>query len=130
METFCITALEAATTRTFVISNDLAVLQNTVGDRGAIIKGDASTKEWQSNALQRLFYYMDERHSKEKEDLIEKNYEWATKLTWKNQTQRLLTNYIEPTLTHFAKSLHFDRNQKITSENIFQANDIISNNHT
>lgn len=130
METFCLTALEAATTRTFVVSNDLAALQNTVGDRGAVIKGDASTKEWQSNALEILFYYMDERNSKEKEYLIEKNYKWASELTWKNQTQRLLTNYIEPTLTHFAKSLHFDRNQKITSENIFQANDIISHNHT
>ena len=34
METFCLTALEAATTRTFAVTNDLAALQNTFGDRG------------------------------------------------------------------------------------------------
>jgi tetratricopeptide (TPR) repeat protein len=94
METFCLTALEAATTKTFAITNDLAALQNTVGDRGSVIKGDASTKEWQDKALQTLFYYMDERNSIEKEYLIEKNYQWASKLTWKNQAQKLLSNYI------------------------------------
>ena len=95
METFCLTALEAAITKTFVISNDLAALQNTVGHRGAVIKGDASTKEWQSKALETLFYYMDERNSREKQELIQKNYEWAYGLTWKNQAQKLLSNYIK-----------------------------------
>jgi len=95
METFCLTALEAATTRTFAITNDLAALQNTVGDRGAVIKGDASTEEWQSKALEILFYYMDERNSLEKQALIEKNYKWAHELTWKNQADKLLSNYIK-----------------------------------
>jgi len=96
METFCLTALEAATTRTFAITNDLAALQNTVGNRGAVIKGDASTKEWQEQALETLFYYMDEKNLMEKQELIEKNYEWARELTWKNQAEKLLLNYIEP----------------------------------
>lgn len=117
METFCLTALEAAITKTFVVTNDLAALQNTVGDRGAVIKGDASTKEWQSNALERLFYYMDERNLNEKEYLIEKNYEWACKLTWKNQSQKLLSSYIKPS--------HFHTNQTISN-----LNTIISHNST
>jgi hypothetical protein len=37
---------------------------------------------------------MDERNSIEKEYLIEKNDQWASKLTWKNQAQKLLSNYI------------------------------------
>ena len=55
METFCLTALEAASSKTFVVTNHLAALQNTVGDRGCIIKGDASTDEWQTKALEQLF---------------------------------------------------------------------------
>ena len=90
METFCLTALEAATTRTFAITNDLAALQNTVGNRGAIIKGDASTKEWQEKSLETLFYYMDEKNLMEKQSLIKTNYEWARELTWKNRANELL----------------------------------------
>ena len=94
METFCLTALEAATTRTFAITNDLAALQNTVGNRGAIIKGDASTKEWQEKSLETLFYYMDEKNLMEKQELIETNYEWACELTWKNRANELLQNVL------------------------------------
>ena len=94
METFCLTALEAASSKTFAITNNLAALQNTVGDRGAIIKGDATTKEWQNKSLETLFYYMDERNSKEKHQFIEKNYRWSCELTWKNQANLLLNNYI------------------------------------
>jgi glycosyltransferase involved in cell wall biosynthesis len=96
METFCLTALEAATTKTFAITNDLAALRNTVGNRGAIIKGDPSTKEWQEKALETLFYYTDEKKIMEKQDLIEKNYEWVRELTWKNQAEKLLSKYISP----------------------------------
>ena len=47
METFCLTALEAALTKTLVITNNLAALQNTVGHRGVIIKGEQMEDEWQ-----------------------------------------------------------------------------------
>lgn len=95
METFCLTALEAAITKTFVVTNDLAALQNTVGDRGAVIRGDPYTKEWQAKALETLFYYMDKKNSTEKQALIQKNYEWARDLTWKNQANKLLSDYIK-----------------------------------
>ena len=39
-ETFCLTAVEAAITKTFVITNGLAGLGETVGDRGLIIPGN------------------------------------------------------------------------------------------
>jgi glycosyltransferase involved in cell wall biosynthesis len=43
-ETFCLTALEAAISKTCVISNGLAALEETVGDRGFIVNGDPSTQ--------------------------------------------------------------------------------------
>ena len=96
METFCLTALEAASSQTFVVTNDLAALQNTVGDRGCIIKGDSSTYEWQSKALEQLFYYMDKKNVDYKKVLINKNLEWALNLSWKTQANKLLKKYIIP----------------------------------
>lgn len=92
-ETFCITALEAAITKTFVITNDLAGLQNTVGDRGIVIKGDPSTNEWKKQALEQLFLYLDGKNNM-KDFMINKNYEWAKNLTWENRANDLLNNYI------------------------------------
>ena len=91
METFCLTALEAAITKTLVITNNLAALENTVGDRGVIIKGDATTEEWQQEALNKLFYYLGDNN---KQDLIKRNFEWASKLSWTSQAKKLLGEYI------------------------------------
>jgi tetratricopeptide (TPR) repeat protein len=94
METFCLTALEAAMTKTLVITNHLAALQNTVGDRGVIIQGDPMTSEWQNNALQQILHYMDPLHHSQKQFLIQRNYDWASSLTWENQANKLLSQYI------------------------------------
>jgi tetratricopeptide (TPR) repeat protein len=96
METFCLTALEAAKSQTFVITNNLAALQNTVGNRGCIIKGDPTTQEWKQQALEQVFFYMDENNLKLKEKFIEMNYEWSTHLSWKEQANKLLDQYILP----------------------------------
>jgi predicted O-methyltransferase YrrM len=96
METFCLTALEAASSKTFVVTNHLAALQNTVGDRGCIIKGDASTDAWQTKALEQLFYYMDKKNVDSKKVFINRNLEWASNLSWKTQANKLLEKYIIP----------------------------------
>jgi predicted O-methyltransferase YrrM len=96
METFCLTALEAALTKTLVITNDLAALKNTVGDRGVVINGDATSKEWQNMALEKVFEYMDPLTNEKKRKLIERNYEWASNMSWENQSKNLLTQYILP----------------------------------
>lgn len=96
METFCLTALEAAKFKTFVITNDLAALQNTVGNRGSIIKGDPTTKEWQEKALEQVYFYMDEKNKELKEQFINKNYKWSINLSWKEQANKLLEKYILP----------------------------------
>jgi predicted O-methyltransferase YrrM/tetratricopeptide (TPR) repeat protein len=94
METFCLTALEAALTKTTVICNDLAALQNTVGDRGLVIPGNAREPEWQDKALEQLFLLMDLEGQERKNTLITKNYEWAQNLSWENQAHKLLNEHL------------------------------------
>jgi hypothetical protein len=94
METFCLTALEAALTKTLVITNNLAALQNTVGNRGAIIKGEPKDAEWQENALIKIKKFLDPKNKDIKNKLIEINYEWASKLSWENQSKKLLDEHI------------------------------------
>jgi predicted O-methyltransferase YrrM len=94
METFCLTALEAAATKTLVITNNLAALQNTVGSRGVIIKGDPMTEEWCEKALKKVFKIMDKTNENLKTKLIQTNYEWAMDLSWENRSKLLLDTYI------------------------------------
>jgi hypothetical protein len=96
METFCLTALEAAKSKTFVITNDLAALQNTVGNRGCVVKGDATTTEWQEKVLEKIYFYMDETNKHLKNTFVNENYQWSIKLSWKEQANRLLIEYILP----------------------------------
>ena len=78
-ETFCLTALEAAISKTLCITNGLAALQNTVGDRGVLIKDD----DWKTV----LFQIME--NPAERRRLTELNYAWASKLTWESQADKL-----------------------------------------
>jgi hypothetical protein len=94
METFCLTALEAALTKTLVITNNLAALQNTVGNRGVIIKGEPNNIEWQENALTKIKKFLDPNNKDIKNKLIERNYEWASKLSWASQARKLLDEHI------------------------------------
>lgn len=94
METFCLTALEAAATKTLVITNNLAALQNTVGNRGVIIKGYPMTEEWCEKALKKVFKIMDKINENLKTTLIQTNYEWAMDMSWENRAKLLLDTYI------------------------------------
>ena len=96
METFCLTALEAAISKTVCITNGLAALQNTVGDRGICIEGDTTTIEWQERALIELFSIMENRDVREK--LVNANYQWASNLTWKNRAYKLVNEYLKTSL--------------------------------
>ena len=94
METFCLTALEAALTKTLVITNNLAALQNTVGHRGVIIKGEPGDVEWQEKALSKIKKYLAPENISLKNELIERNFEWASKLSWDSQAKKLLEDHI------------------------------------
>jgi glycosyltransferase involved in cell wall biosynthesis len=86
-ETFCLTAFEAAISKTFVISNNLAGLSETVGDRGLVVYGDARTEEWQENILDALANL----DSQTKENLIEKNWNYVKQRSWLDQTKLFST---------------------------------------
>ncbi len=94
METFCLTALEAALTKTLVITNNLAALENTVGHRGVVIKGEPMDTEWQKKALLKIKKYLNPENKSLKNNLIEKNFEWASNLSWESQAKKLLDEYI------------------------------------
>jgi hypothetical protein len=92
METFCLTAVEAALSKTLAITNGLAALQNTVGDRGISIEGDATKPEWQERALFELFSIMEDKTKRE--ELTERNYAWASTLSWESQADKLIREHI------------------------------------
>ena len=96
METFCLTALEAALTNTLVVTNDLAALQNTVGDRGVIIPGDPMKKEWQEAALEKLrLYFSSHKQQKECYDTYRQtNYNWASSMSWENRATTFVEEHI------------------------------------
>jgi hypothetical protein len=98
METFCLTALEAASSETLVVTNDLAALQNTVGNRGVIIPGDPLHAEWKKQALQRLLPFLleTEEAKQEKRQKIQANLDWAKTLTWEKQAQRFQETIMNP----------------------------------
>ena len=106
METFCLTALEAATTRTLAITNNLAALQNSVGHRGVVIKGDPIEAEWQEKALEKIKKYLDPTNAHLKDELIERNYEWASGLSWESRAKQLLNDYIIPISKYEYKGMY------------------------
>jgi predicted O-methyltransferase YrrM len=85
-ETFCLTAVEAAISKTCVISNNLAGLSETIGNRGIIIHGDPYSEEWQKECLDKLFNI----DLTVKNELISINYRWASERSWKYQTEYFL----------------------------------------
>jgi len=117
-ETFCLTALEAAITKTFVISNNLAALKNTVGDRGLIIEGDPETEEWKEIALNKIKEIFTNRQFQNNK--IQENYDWAKNLTWENQANKLLNNFINSNNLIFLNQYNWinDKRQFDIVENI------------
>ena len=83
-ETFCITALEAAISKTLVITNNLAGLNETVGNRGIIVQGSARTETWKNMILEILRNLNNYNH------LLHINYDYAMENTWEIQAKKML----------------------------------------
>jgi hypothetical protein len=98
METFCLTALEAAASRTLAVTTDLAGLQTTVGDRGVILHGQANTVEWFDAAINKIFNTL--KNPAVKNALIEKNYEWVSDMSWYKQANLLSNVYLKNKLEY------------------------------
>jgi len=92
LETFCLTALEAALTKTFVLSRNFGSLSETISDRGIFLESneiyDPYSPEWQTRALVQLFNAIENKQLKEK--LIERNYNWAKKMSWENRSNMFI----------------------------------------
>jgi hypothetical protein len=93
IETCCHTAMECAITKTLAITNNLGALQNTVGDRGIIINGDAREEGWQYLALNRVLNVM--KGLENKELYLEKNYNWAIDKSYENVVKDFENRFID-----------------------------------
>ena len=102
-ETFCLTAMEAAISKTFIITNHLAALAETVGDRGLIVHGNPREHQWQDQVITALKSLDDSS----KETLLELNYQWAKERSWKSQTEKFLKKLI-PFEKHWWKIKEID----------------------
>ena len=93
-ETYCRCALEAAASKTLAITSDLAALNETVGDRGIIIKGDPSQSKWQERALVEVFNILDNQGSESTKSLIESNYKWVITKKYETVVKEFADLYI------------------------------------
>jgi hypothetical protein len=89
-ETFCLTALEAALSKTIPITNGLAALQETA-KYGVIIEGDCRSEEWQDNALEWIKKL--ENDSTIKDRIIKQNYEFAINSSWFEKTKEFVDKF-------------------------------------
>jgi predicted O-methyltransferase YrrM/glycosyltransferase involved in cell wall biosynthesis len=123
METFCLTALEAAHTKTLAVTTDLAALGEIVGDRGIKIdyvpvininvkdgnvyvsdvtntegttttKGVGDYKAWHTKTLNQIVNILDPKNKDLKDELVQKNYEWTLNMSWCDRTKELMDRYI------------------------------------
>ena len=92
-ETFCLTALEAAATKTLAISCPLAALEETIGNRGVLIPGSPLSKEWQESAINKLIEIISDKHRRD--ELIERNYTWAQKTSWEHRGKEFINKYLD-----------------------------------
>jgi glycosyltransferase involved in cell wall biosynthesis len=93
METFCLSALEAAISKTFVITNGLAALQNTVHGGLVIPVNDAKdvdTTEWRTRVITEMTPYLHGERLDEKNEWIERNYQWALEQTWEKRAMEMI----------------------------------------
>ena len=93
-ETCCLTAYEAAASKTLAISNNLAALEESIGDRGICIPGNPATDEWMDKTLNEVFKVLESESDSTYEDLINKNYEWVKNKNYEIVTRDFIKKYI------------------------------------
>ena len=102
-ETCCLTAYEAAATKTLAISNNLAALEESIGDRGICIPGNPETPEWRDKTLNEVFKVLESDSVSYYEDLINKNYEWVKNKKYEIVTQDFIEKYISNDVSEESK---------------------------
>jgi tetratricopeptide (TPR) repeat protein len=92
-ETFCLTALEAAASKTLAVGPPLAALRETIGDRGLVLPGNPMEKAWQDRAVQELVSLL--QNPGRKSELVERNYQWASSIRWKQRGEEFAKKYLD-----------------------------------
>jgi predicted O-methyltransferase YrrM/tetratricopeptide (TPR) repeat protein len=118
-ETFCLTAFEAAATRTLAVTTNLAALNNTVGDRGVLIEGNPDSEEWMNNAINKLFETLNNKDLKQ--HLIDKNYNWVSKFTWKQRANEMMEKYLLPQRLEYRGMYNWTNDVPQGSRNVFES---------
>ena len=117
-ETFCRTALEAAISKTLVITNDLAALQETAQkERCLIVEGDASTKIWQKRVLELMqTMVFPTENSRLIDSYIEKNFQWAQELSWIKQSDKFNDNILGSSCLEYRNRFDWTLDAKLSNE--------------
>ena len=89
LETFCLTALEAAVSKTLAVSFPIGSLVETIGDRGLLINRNVTTVEGREMVLGELFSLL-LGDSRRREEMIERNYNWGQKKTWEERGEAFM----------------------------------------
>lgn len=118
-ETFCLTAYEAAASRTLAVTTNLAALNNTVGDRGVLIEGTPDSEEWMDNAIKILFDTM--RNKDLKQRLVDANYEWVSQFTWKHRADEMMEKYLLPNKLEYRGMYNWTNDIPQGSKNVFES---------
>ena len=90
LETFCLTALEAAVSRTLAVSFPIGSLVETIGDRGLLINRNVLSVEGREMVLGELFSLL-LGESRRREEMIERNYSWGKKKTWEERGKAFMS---------------------------------------
>ena len=90
-ETCCLTAWEAAASKTLVVSTNLAALNTSVGDRGIVIDGDATNIDWQNKTLSQLFQVLDNNLEHQYTD---RNFTWVKTKNFDTVVNNFVNRYI------------------------------------
>ena len=90
-ETFCLTALEAAISRTLPITNGLAALSETARN-GIIIDGDPLSTTWQLRCLAKLKRII--KNDNLRNTILDQNYKMAESMNWESQTEKFKFNLV------------------------------------
>jgi hypothetical protein len=91
-ETYCRITLEAAISKTLVVTSNLGALTENVSDRGLIINGNANTKEWGEEAIGKLFDVLEDKNLYNQ--YISKNYQWAINKNYTNVVNNFNNKFI------------------------------------
>lgn len=90
-ETCCLTAWEAAASKTLVVSTNLAALNTSVGDRGIVIDGDARNIDWHNKTLSQLFHVLDNNLEHQ---YIDRNFTWVKTKNFDTVVNHFVNRYI------------------------------------